>query len=135
MDRDRQLAESFSEIDSRICALESSIRKPENSLDIDGLLAQSADIVGDLMRAYAHHGGKSVPISDDLLQVFRAFAKGDPSLNAIRDNVRELVYYRNCLDMDRGDALPVRPAHMAVRTARHVYLYLYTRSIQEQRLP
>jgi hypothetical protein len=60
--------------------------------------------------------------------------KGDPSLNAVRDNVRELVYYRNCLAMERREALPPVPDRMAVRTARHIYLYLRSRCEQDGRL-
>jgi hypothetical protein len=36
--------------------------------------------------------------------------------------------------MERKDALPAAPAKMAVRTARHVYLYTRTRCVREGRL-
>lgn len=134
MDRNAQLAERLSAIDDRIRALESDIAREDVQSDFGTLLGQATHCVKDLLTAYAHHAGKPVPETDDPLEVFRAFVKGDPSLNAVRDNVRELVYYRNCLDMDRIDALPARPERMAVRTARHVYLYLYTRCTQEERL-
>ncbi len=58
----------------------------------------------------------------------------EPSWNAIRDNCRELVYYRNCINMGREDALPPVAEKMAVRTARHVYLYMKTRCVREGRL-
>lgn len=126
----------MADIDVRIRLLEAVIAGPEGrEIDFDALLAQASGIAGDLMTAYAHHAGKPMPETRDLLETLRAFVKGDPSLNAVRDNVRELVYYRNCLEMGKTDALPVRPAHMAVRTARHLYLYLYTRCSQEHRLP
>jgi hypothetical protein len=60
--------------------------------------------------------------------------KGDPTWNTIRDNTRELVYYANCLELGRADALPAAPQKMAVRTARHVYLYVRTRVIKEGRV-
>jgi hypothetical protein len=60
--------------------------------------------------------------------------KGDPTWTTIRDNCRELVYYRNCLDLGRADALPGAPEKMAVRTLRHIYLYMRTRCIQDGKL-
>jgi hypothetical protein len=64
----------------------------------------------------------------DVLEVWKALVKGDPSWNAIRDNCRELVYYRNCLALGRADALPQAPHRMAVRTARHIFLYVRSRA-------
>jgi hypothetical protein len=74
------------------------------------------------------------PADADLLQAFRVLVKGDPTWNAIRDNLRELAYYRNCLTMRRADALPAVPEKMAIRLARHVYLYMRTRCIKEGRI-
>ncbi|AOU97321.1 hypothetical protein BI364_04335 [Acidihalobacter yilgarnensis] len=135
MDRNSQLAERFVAIDTHIRTLEAQIAGADAMADFDDLLGRAAGVAGDLMAAYAGHVGKPMPETDDLLEKLRAFVKGDPSLNAVRDNVRELVYYRNCLEMGKAEALPTRPAHMAVRTARHLYLYLYTRCSQEHRLP
>lgn len=70
----------------------------------------------------------------DLLTLWKLLVKGDPSWNTIRDNCRELVYYRNCLDAGRPDALPREPARMAVRTARHLHLFIKSRCEQEGRL-
>ena len=64
--------------------------------------------------------------------LFKAFVKGDPSLNAVRDNVRELVYYQNCLAQGREDALPKSPEKMAARTVQHIYFYLRSRLEQEK---
>jgi hypothetical protein len=133
MDANRRLAAAFEDQDARISALEQAVRSDEvPSLDI--VLGQGREIMAGLLRAYADHAGKSVPETDDLLAIFKAFVKGDPSLNAVRDNVRELVFYTNCLDMAREDALPKHPERMAVHTLRHVYLYLHSRSEQEHRL-
>jgi hypothetical protein len=89
-----------------------------------------------LIRAYlAAEGSKPVPAGDaDLLEAFKLLVKGDPTWNAIRDNLRELVYYRNCLALGRADALPAVPEKMAIRLARHVYLYLRTRCVKEGRV-
>ena len=89
-----------------------------------------------LVIAYvAAAGQKTPPGADaDFLDAFKVLVKGDPAWNAIRDNCRELVYYRNCINMGRRDALPKVPEKMAVRTARHVYLYIKTRCIREGRL-
>lgn len=56
------------------------------------------------------------------------------SWNGIRDNCRELVYECNCISMGWEDALPATAEKMAVRTARHVYLYMKTRCVREGRL-
>jgi hypothetical protein len=58
-------------------------------------------------------------------------ARADPSWNAVRDNLRELVYYRNCLAEGRNDALPPAAAKMAIRTARHLHLYFTTRCLPQ----
>jgi hypothetical protein len=89
-----------------------------------------------LIRAYlAAEGSKPVPAGDaDLLEAFKLLVNGDPTWNAIRDNLRELVYYRNCLALGRADALPAVPEKMAIRLARHVYLYLRTRCVKEGRV-
>lgn len=132
-DRNARLRDEFERIDEVIEALEARIAT-EESPGLAPILAETAGLTRDLMGAYAQHAGKTIPETDDLLAVFKAFVKGDPSLNAVRDNVRELVYYQNCLAMDREDALPIAPARMAVRTTRHIYLYLHSRSEQERRL-
>jgi hypothetical protein len=77
-------------------------------------------------------GGKELPGPEvDLLGAFKVLVRGEPSWNAIRDNCRELVYYRNCINMGRLDALPAVPEKMAVRTARHIFLYIKTRCIRD----
>ncbi|MGH8746823.1 MAG: hypothetical protein ACREUK_10070 [Burkholderiales bacterium] len=89
-----------------------------------------------LMRVYvAAQGGKPLPAADaDLLEAFKLLVKGDPSWNAIRDNLRELVYYRNCLALGRADALPAVPEKMAIRLVRHLYLYVRTRCVKEGKI-
>jgi hypothetical protein len=134
MDDTEQLANVFEGADERLGVLEARLR--EGPPQLEPMLEESSAVVAALLVGYGRHAGKDMPPGDgsELLELFKAFVKGDPSLNAVRDNVRELVYYRNCLAMDRSDALPPASEKMAVRTARHIYLYLRSRSEQEGRL-
>ncbi|MCU0803738.1 MAG: hypothetical protein MUF79_01420 [Burkholderiales bacterium] len=129
------LAERLDAIDRRLLDLESGLAasRPE---DLAAFLAPAVDAVRESMRAYLESEGKKpVPSTDaDVLDVWKALVKGDPAWNAIRDNTRELVYYANCLAAGRADALPAAPQKMAVRTARHVYLYVRTRALKEGRV-
>lgn len=143
------LSETFDGVDREIKVLETGLTSdaaPDVRVTVDHGIA----LVKTMLRTYLadrnrdgiHASGAASEQatdvasaqSEDVLEVFRAFVKGDPSLNAIRDNIRELVYYQNCLATQRDDALPRNPTHMAVRTLRHIYLYLRTRCLKEQRL-
>lgn len=83
------------------------------------------------MQAYAELHGKSVDENEDPLSVFRGFVKGDPSLNAVRDNLRTLIFYRNCVQTAALDQLPSNVVRMTARTIRHMYFYLWSRAEQE----
>lgn len=123
------------EVDEEIRGLEQALAARD--LALQSTVDQALRLANRLMLAFAQATiGHPLDIGEhgDPLEVFKAFVKGDPSLNAIRDNVRELVYYRNCLSSGREDALPVNPIAMAVRTIRHVYLYVRTRAIKEHGL-
>jgi len=122
-------------IDASIAAWEQKLAAGEPVALAPALEAASAAALA-LVRAYlAAEGGKPVPAEDaDLLEAFKVLVKGDPSWNAIRDTLRELVYYRNCLALGRAEALPAVPQKMAIRLARHVYLYLRTRCLKEGRI-
>jgi hypothetical protein len=122
------------EVDDEIRGLERAL--PGHDLSLQPTVDQALRLANRLMLAFAQSAGRPLHIGedDDPLEVFKAFVKGDPSLNAIRDNVRELVYYRNCLSSGREDALPLNPIAMAVRTIRHIYLYVRTRAIKEHGL-
>jgi hypothetical protein len=138
MTRPQALSAVFTEVDERLLALE-RILQHGGELPLSATVDETLGLAKTLLRAYhrdrigAEAAGAGID-SDDLLEVFKVFVKGDPTLNAVRDNLREMVYYRNCIDMQREDALPPKPANMAVRTARHVYLYLRTRALKEHRL-
>jgi hypothetical protein len=123
----------FARVDGEIAVLESALRE-DREPPLRETVDKALDLVKQLLRGYTESCGKPYPVSEDALVLFKAFVKGDPSLNAVRDSIRELVYYRNCIDAGRLDALPARPARMAVRTLRHNYLYLRTRCLKEDRI-
>jgi hypothetical protein len=122
------LHECLDRIDQELAALETEVATREaDALAV--LLEQATSLVARTMRAWIDAEGKPAPPPDaDLLDVWKALVKGDPTWNAIRNNCRELVYYRNCLASGRADALPPVPHRMAVRTARHILLYVRSRA-------
>ena len=129
------LAERLDTIDRQLLALESRLAdsRPE---DLPAFLGPALEAVRGTMLAYLEAEGAKLlpPPGTDVLEVWKVLVKGDPTWNTIRDNTRELVYYANCLELGRADALPAAPQKMAVRTARHVYLYVRTRAIKEGRV-
>jgi hypothetical protein len=129
------LADRLDEIDRRLLQLESRLAESRTE-DLPELLGPAIDAVRATMLAYLEaEGMKSLPAPDaDVLEVWKVLVKGDPTWNTIRDNTRELVYYANCLAAGRTDALPAAPQKMAVRTARHVYLYVRSRASREGRV-
>jgi len=122
-------------VDADIAAWERRLAAGE-PVELGRALDAAIAAASTLLRAYvAAEGAKPVPPADaDLLEAFKVLVKGDPTWNAIRDTLRELVYYRNCLALGRADALPAVPEKMAIRLARHVYLYMRTRCIKEGRV-
>lgn len=115
-------------IDQELATLEGAVAVGEAGA-LDETLEQAIALVTRTMQAWLEAVEKPAPLSDaDILDVWKALVKGDPTWNAIRDNCRELVYYRNCLALGRADALPPSPHRMAVRTARHVFLYVRSRA-------
>jgi hypothetical protein len=129
------LSAVFAEADAVLSAREAAITRGE-ALSLTETVEAMIALTQGLVSAYvATAGVKAPPAAEtDILEAFRVLVKGEPTWNAIRDNCRELVYYRNCINMGRRDALPKVPEKMAVRTARHVYLYIKTRCIREGRL-
>ncbi len=112
--------------------IEQAFREAEQGIEgMEGrplaeVLAGGLDIVQGLLIAYGRQAGKAME-EGDILKVFRAFVKGDPSLHAIRESVRELVFMQNCLRAGRLDLLPPNPEKMALRLTRHIMLYLRSR--------
>lgn len=129
------LAQAFEQVDEQIIDLE-RILNERKSLPLQATVEHAMMLTKQLIIAYiVDVGEKDVPdINDDLLDVFKVLVKSDPSWNTIRDNCRELVYYHNCITMDRMDALPENPERMTVRTLRHLYLFMKTRCMREERL-
>ena len=124
---DLAAAALLADADARVAELEARLRTSDVAL-VD-VLGPCIDAVAAALRATIAAAGKAPPDHDaDLLEVWQTLVKGEPTWNAIRDNCRELVYYRNCLAEDRRDALPRAPERMAVRTARHILLYIRTRA-------
>ncbi|MDA8420028.1 MAG: hypothetical protein M0039_02050 [Pseudomonadota bacterium] len=121
----------FEEVDARVRTLEQAL-SARDPLPLARTVDEALALVRCLLRGYIDAHGRVDAAGDDVLELFKVFVRGDPSLNAVRDNIRELVYYRNCIDAGREDALPARPDAMAVRTIRHIYLYLRSRSEQER---
>ncbi|MDA8093062.1 MAG: hypothetical protein M0T84_03990 [Betaproteobacteria bacterium] len=133
MDADALLL-AFERAGREIAALEASIA--HTALPLGETVSRAIAIATHLMAAYIAAVGKKAPNeADDVLAVFRALVKGDPSWHTVRDSLRELVYYRNCIAMGRSDALPPLPDTMTVRTVRHLYLLIKTRCLREGRVP
>jgi hypothetical protein len=130
-----ELAAALGQVDSELVALERRIASRE-ALPLAPTVERALELVTRLVVASIEIDvSKQAPgPAADLLAAFKVLVRGEPSWNAIRDNCRELVYYRNCIKMGRLDALPAVPEKMAVRTARHIYLYIKTRCIRDGRL-
>jgi hypothetical protein len=128
------LGETLDRIDTELAALEAAA-VARDAAALAELLEPIIMLVARMMRAWIEAEGKPAPPADgDLLEVWKSLVKGDPTWNAIRDSCRELVFYQNCVELGRTDALPPVPHRMAVRTARHIYLYLRTRAAREGRV-
>jgi len=116
------LPPSFEEVDAGIAAFERRIAAGEElhlEEALEGALRFSRRLIDEANPPSA--------AAADVLEAFKLLARSDPSWNAVRDNLRELVYYRNCIAAGRLDALPPVPEKMAIRTARHLYLYFRTK--------
>lgn len=131
----QELNDTFDQVDEQIRDLE-RIMAGRGSLPLSEAVDHAMGLVKRLIIAYIRDVGEKEPPAEDtnILDVFKALVKGDPSWNTIRDNIRELVYYRNCIDMERQDALPPVPDKMTVRTLRHLYLFMRTRCMREGRV-
>jgi hypothetical protein len=121
------LAQSFAHADTCIGKLERRLAG-DDAPPLEVLVEDAIGLLRALIDAVLVASGRSAPPSGaDLLEAFKQLARGTPSWNAIRDNLRELVYYRNCLVLGRRDALPAAAERMTLRTVRHVTLYMRSR--------
>lgn len=122
------VARRFERADEQLRQWEDSLRREDPSVDVAQAAGVATEIVKDLIKAYLLVLERDWEGSEELLDLWKVAVKKNPSLNTIRDNCRELVYYANCVEMDRQDALPANAHKQAIRTARHVYLYLRSRA-------
>lgn len=129
MESKNDLPAKLDAVNTALFGLERRMSQGEK-LPLSETVDQAIGLVEDILRAFADAEGKPYTESDRILELWKKLVKGEPTLNTIRDNCRELVYYRNCIDMQREDALPPHPERMAVRTARHIYLYMRSRAEQ-----
>jgi hypothetical protein len=128
MSDDATIAERFERSDETLRDWERRLNKGE-APDVAETTESATAVVKDLIKAYLQILGRDWEgVEDDILALWKVSVKKNPSLNTIRDNCRELVYYHNCVAMDRRDALPQNAHKQAIRTARHVYVYLRTRA-------
>ena len=129
------LGERLGTIDAGIAALEKRVAADAET-PLPDVLEPAINLVGETMRAYIDAAGEKAPPPPgvDVLEIWNRLVKGDPTWNAVRDNCRELVYYRNCIAAERADALPAAPARMTVRLTRHIYLYVRVRCAREGRV-
>jgi len=116
----------FADVDAGIAAWERRIAAGE-MLDLVEALDAAIGFAFALLHGRLAGEGAAPPAGGNLLEAFKSLVKSDPSWNAVRDNLRELIYYRNCIETGRRDALPPVAEKMAIRTARHLYLYFRTR--------
>jgi hypothetical protein len=129
------LQQTLARIDAEVAALEAALAG-DGADALDAVLEPAIALVARTLRAALDAAGKPAPAPNaEMLDVWRALVKGDPSWNAVRDNCRELVFYRNCLAAGRADALPPAPHRMAVRTTRHILLYVRSRLEREAGAP
>ncbi|WP_248886336.1 hypothetical protein [Acidithiobacillus acidisediminis] len=98
-------------------------------------VAQGTEIARELLQILLVSERKDFAADADLLTLWKTLVKGQPHWNTIRDNCRELVYYQNCLDLGREDALPPQPEKMLLHTLRHLYLYARSHTEQSQEDP
>lgn len=120
---------AFVDIEQGIDNLQQAVSDTPDRLDLH--LRTALDLISRMLHVYSELQQRSLPESGDILAELKPFIKADPSLNAIRDNVRELVFYQNCLTAGAQDQLPKAVQSMLVRTTRHIYLYLRTRLLQQ----
>jgi len=133
MEAKTSLMERLGTVNDKLLSLEQRISRGEE-LPVSETIDEATALVEEILRAFLDDEGREYDPDDRILELWKRLVKGEPTLNTIRDNCRELVYYRNCLDMQREGrpAAPPRqdggahgPTHLPVyaqprRAARHV---------------
>ncbi len=125
-----QSNELISALDATHERIEALTRQQAAGMALPELVAAGVEEAAAMLHIMLAAEHKPYVSNADLLELWRALVKGSPHWNTIRDNCRELIYYQNCLNAERADALPAQPERMVIHTLRHIYLYL--RSYAEQ---
>ncbi len=113
-------------------ALLAGRQPPLDVPDLSRQVDEGLEIAREMLMAVLDGEHRQYDAGAGLLELWKSLVRGAPHWNTIRDNCRELVYYRNCLDMERLDALPPEPEKMLVHILRHLYLYLRSHTEQSQ---
>lgn len=129
MTKSNDLIAALDAVHGRIEAL---AKQQSAGMPLPELLAAGIAEAEAMLRIMLETEHKPYASDADLLELWKTLVKGKPHWNTIRDNCRELIYYRNCLKAERQDALPAQPERMVIHTLRHIFLYL--RSHAEQHL-
>ncbi|AEM48552.1 conserved protein of unknown function [Acidithiobacillus ferrivorans] len=123
-------SELISTLDAAHERIEALARQQVAGMALPELVAAGVAEAAAMLRIMLAAEHKPYASDADLLELWKTLVKGLPHWNTIRDNCRELVYYQNCLNAERADALPAQPERMVIHTLRHIFLYM--RSHAEQ---
>ncbi|MDA8245863.1 hypothetical protein [Acidithiobacillus sp.] len=122
--------ELISTLDAAHERIEALARQQVAGMALPELVAAGVAEAAAMLRIMLTAEHKPYASDADLLELWKTLVKGLPHWNTIRDNCRELVYYQNCLNAERADALPAQSERMVIHTLRHIFLYM--RSYAEQ---
>ncbi|MHB8249262.1 MAG: hypothetical protein ACYDCX_10325 [Acidithiobacillus sp.] len=106
-------------------------RQAASPLPLAELVEMGIGEVEAMLRIMLRAEHKPYASDAEVLDLWKTLVKGAPHWNTIRDNCRELIYYRNCLASEREDALPAQPGRMVMHTLRHIVLYLRSHAEQQ----
>lgn len=113
---------TLSEIEARLDTLERASGEPRQA--VATLLALGERVIEHWVTA------RGVAPTDEkkegfrILALHRQGAQGEPSFNACRETVRELVYHYNLVMADPAHPEAGRRVALAVMLARHLYLFV-----------
>lgn len=116
------MSPTLSDIEARLDALERASGEPQKS--VSTLL-----VLGEQVLEHWVIGRGLVPTDETkegfrILALHRQGAQGEPSFNACRETVRELVYHYNLVMADPAHPDTGRRVALAVMVARHLYLFV-----------
>ncbi|MEB8558136.1 hypothetical protein OW716_07350 [Acidithiobacillus ferriphilus] len=123
-------SELISTLDAAHERIEALARQQVAGMALPELVAAGVAEAAAMLRIMLTAEHKPYASDADLLELWKTLVKGLPHWNTIRDNCRELVYYQNCLNAERADALPAQPERMVIHTLRHIFLYMRSYAVQ-----